>query len=181
MTTTSLNNSLISCSFIQSFLVIFTRKIRRSGKSRMWKSAGWLGTDHTTHLFWNISGLDRKLRNRRFQQLKKVHLSDMTGKLNEGLMLIKTPIFPVGKIIRAWHFNHASLPKRNHDLHVVLIPSKFREKIVKILVDWCFFHDKAIHICNSNISFPKIYAYHLQRFGFDSMIFILAGKLYIVD
>lgn len=28
---------------------------------------------------WNIGGWDRKLRNRRFEQLKKVHLSDMTG------------------------------------------------------------------------------------------------------
>lgn len=35
--------------------------------------------------FWNIGGWDRKLRNRRFQQLKQVHPSDMTGKLNEGI------------------------------------------------------------------------------------------------
>ncbi|EEF28611.1 conserved hypothetical protein [Ricinus communis] len=36
------------------------------------------------HSFWNIGGWDRKLRNRRFEQLKQVHPSDMTGKLSKG-------------------------------------------------------------------------------------------------
>ena len=47
----------------------------------------WEQTSWVPHSSWNIGGWDRKLRNRRFEQLKQVLPSDMTGKLSEEIDL----------------------------------------------------------------------------------------------
>ena len=57
------------------FLVIYQNsqgdKISRVKKKRV--LVDWKQTEGVPHSFWNIGGWDRKLRNRRLQQLKQVH------------------------------------------------------------------------------------------------------------